>query len=110
MHRYFLLQGVRMGHDPHSTCACRVTAGGRAAAQVSGITATVFGPNGFLGSYVVNEIAKKGSQVVCPFRSTENDAIHLKQMGDLGQVRAYAARSSKGMHQLPRTVIQFHSQ
>ncbi|PNW77389.1 hypothetical protein CHLRE_10g434450v5 [Chlamydomonas reinhardtii] len=58
--------------------------GGRS--SVSGITATVFGANGFLGSYIVNELAKRGSQVVCPFRSTENEAMHLKQMGDLGQI------------------------
>jgi nucleoside-diphosphate-sugar epimerase len=56
--------------------------------QVSGLVATVFGANGFVGSYIVNELAKRGSQVVCPFRSTESDAIHLKQMGDLGQVRS----------------------
>ncbi|KAG2448737.1 hypothetical protein HYH02_006091 [Chlamydomonas schloesseri] len=58
--------------------------GGRS--SVSGITATVFGANGFVGSYIVNELAKRGSQVVCPFRSTENEAMHLKQMGDLGQI------------------------
>ncbi|EFJ44232.1 NADH:ubiquinone oxidoreductase 39 kDa subunit [Volvox carteri f. nagariensis] len=58
--------------------------GGRS--SVSGVVATVFGSNGFVGSYIVNELAKCGSQVVCPFRSTENEAMHLKQMGDLGQV------------------------
>ncbi|KAG2498336.1 hypothetical protein HYH03_003596 [Edaphochlamys debaryana] len=58
--------------------------GGRS--SVSPIVATVFGSNGFIGSYVVNELAKRGSQVVCPFRSTENEAMHLKQMGDLGQI------------------------
>lgn len=63
--------------DKHGT-------GGRS--SVSGITATVFGANGFLGSYIVNALAKHGSQVVCPFRSTENEAMHLKQMGDLGQI------------------------
>lgn len=54
--------------------------------QVSGVTATIFGANGFVGSYVTNEIAKMGSQVVVPYRSTDNDVQHLKQMGDLGQV------------------------
>ncbi|GLC37331.1 hypothetical protein PLESTB_001135500 [Pleodorina starrii] len=58
--------------------------GGRS--SVSGLVATVFGSNGFVGSYIVNELAKRGSQVVCPFRSTENEAMHLKQMGDLGQI------------------------
>ena len=50
------------------------------------MVATVFGANGFLGSYIVNDLAKKGSQVVCPFRSVETEVMHLKQMGDLGQV------------------------
>ncbi len=64
-------------------------------AQVSGITATVFGANGFLGSYIVNALAKHGSQVVCPFRSTENEAMHLKQMGDLGQVQRVQLRGAR---------------
>ena len=59
--------------------------GGRS--SVSGITATVFGGYGFLGSYVVNRIANSGSQMIVPFRSSENHVQHIKQMGDLGQVR-----------------------
>lgn len=58
--------------------------GGRS--SVSGLTATVFGGYGFVGSYVVNELAKRGSQVVVPFRSTDNKVQHIKQMGDLGQI------------------------
>eukprot|EP00798_Chlamydomonas_sp_ICE-L_P015531 gene15531-21620_t len=58
--------------------------GGRS--SVSGITATVFGGYGFVGSYVVNRIANSGSQLVVPFRSTENHVQHIKQMGDLGQI------------------------
>ena len=54
--------------------------------QVSGVVATVFGANGFVGSYVTNEIARRGAQIVVPFRCTENGVQHLKQMGDLGQV------------------------
>lgn len=57
--------------------------GGRS--SVSGVTATVFGATGFLGRYVVNALAKLGSQVVVPFRCDELDMMHLKQMGDLGQ-------------------------
>jgi nucleoside-diphosphate-sugar epimerase len=54
--------------------------------QASGITATVFGGYGFIGSYVVNELGKRGSQVVIPTRTTENKVQHIRQMGDLGQV------------------------
>lgn len=58
--------------------------GGRS--SVSGVTATVFGATGFLGRYVVNALAKLGSQVVIPYRCDELEMMHLKQMGDLGQV------------------------
>ena len=54
--------------------------------QVSGITATVFGCTGFLGRYVVNALAKHGSQVVIPYRCDDTDMPHLRVMGDLGQV------------------------
>jgi NADH dehydrogenase (ubiquinone) 1 alpha subcomplex subunit 9 len=47
---------------------------------------TVFGATGFIGKYVVSELAKGGSQVVVPFRAVEEAAMPLKQMGDLGQV------------------------
>ncbi|PIA40062.1 hypothetical protein AQUCO_02500052v1 [Aquilegia coerulea] len=58
--------------------------GGRS--SVSGITAAVFGATGFLGRYVVQQLAKMGSQVLVPFRGSEDDPRHLKVMGDLGQV------------------------
>ncbi|MEW5302262.1 MAG: hypothetical protein WDW36_005064 [Sanguina aurantia] len=64
--------------------ATKAGPGGRS--SVSGMTATVFGGNGFVGSYVTNELAKNGSQVVVPYRSVETEVMHLKQMGDLGQV------------------------
>ena len=54
--------------------------------QVSGITATVFGSTGFLARYVINALAKAGSQVVIPYRADDLDAQHLSTMGDLGQV------------------------
>lgn len=55
--------------------------------SVSGGVATVFGATGFVGKYVVNELARRGTQVVVPYRSLEEKAMTLKQMGDLGQVR-----------------------
>ncbi|KAL8160698.1 hypothetical protein V2J09_002235 [Rumex salicifolius] len=58
--------------------------GGRS--SVSGIIATVFGATGFLGRYVVQQLAKMGSQVLVPFRGSEDDPRHLKLMGDLGQI------------------------
>ncbi|XP_030546642.2 NADH dehydrogenase [ubiquinone] 1 alpha subcomplex subunit 9, mitochondrial [Rhodamnia argentea] len=58
--------------------------GGRS--SVSGIVATVFGATGFLGRYVVQQLAKMGSQVLVPFRGSEDSHRHLKLMGDLGQI------------------------
>ncbi|WVY95627.1 hypothetical protein V8G54_027778 [Vigna mungo] len=51
-----------------------------------GIIATVFGATGFLGRYVVQQLAKMGSQVLVPFRGSEDCPRHLKLMGDLGQI------------------------
>ncbi|XP_021893786.1 NADH dehydrogenase [ubiquinone] 1 alpha subcomplex subunit 9, mitochondrial [Carica papaya] len=58
--------------------------GGRS--SVSGIIATVFGATGFLGRYLVQQLAKMGSQVLVPFRGSEDCHRHLKLMGDLGQI------------------------
>ncbi|KAK6164342.1 hypothetical protein DH2020_001206 [Rehmannia glutinosa] len=58
--------------------------GGRS--SVSGIVATVFGATGFLGRYLVQQLAKMGSQVLVPFRGSEDSHRHLKLMGDLGQI------------------------
>ncbi|XVF81077.1 hypothetical protein PTKIN_Ptkin15bG0127500 [Pterospermum kingtungense] len=58
--------------------------GGRS--SVSGIVATVFGATGFLGRYLVQRLAKIGSQVLVPFRGSEDNPRHLKLMGDLGQI------------------------
>ncbi|GAX76358.1 hypothetical protein CEUSTIGMA_g3804.t1 [Chlamydomonas eustigma] len=58
--------------------------GGRSSA--SGLTATVFGGYGFIGSYIVNDLGKRGSQIVIPTRATENKVQHIRQMGDLGQI------------------------
>eukprot|EP00040_Diaphanoeca_grandis_P010015 m.51308 g.51308 ORF g.51308 m.51308 type:complete len:366 (+) comp21428_c0_seq2:100-1197(+) len=58
--------------------------GGRS--SVSPVSATVFGSTGFMGRYVVNRLAKTGSQVICPYRGCELDFRHLRPMGDLGQI------------------------
>ena len=53
----------------------------------------MFGATGFLGRYIVNELGKIGSQVIVPYRCTEQGTAHLRVMGDLGQV----SRPRKGM-------------
>ena len=58
-------------------------AGGRS--SLGGYTATVFGATGFLGRYIVNRLARKGCQVVVPYREEMNKR-HLKPTGDLGRV------------------------
>ncbi|KAK0553500.1 Protein-lysine N-methyltransferase efm5 [Tilletia horrida] len=57
--------------------------GGRSSA--SGHVATVFGCTGFLGRYLVNRLAQRGTQVIVPYRD-EEEKRHLKVLGDLGQV------------------------
>ncbi|CAO1629071.1 unnamed protein product [Sympodiomycopsis kandeliae] len=57
--------------------------GGRS--SVSGHVATVFGCTGFLGRYLVDRLAQKGTQVIVPYRY-DDDKRHLKVMGDLGQI------------------------
>uniref|UniRef100_A0A8C6R8B3 NADH dehydrogenase [ubiquinone] 1 alpha subcomplex subunit 9, mitochondrial n=1 Tax=Nannospalax galili TaxID=1026970 RepID=A0A8C6R8B3_NANGA len=58
--------------------------GGRS--SVSGVVATVFGATGFLGRYVVNHLGRMGSQVIIPYRCDTYDTMHLRPMGDLGQI------------------------
>ncbi|XP_040834698.1 NADH dehydrogenase [ubiquinone] 1 alpha subcomplex subunit 9, mitochondrial [Ochotona curzoniae] len=58
--------------------------GGRS--SVSGLVATVFGATGFLGRYVVNHLGRMGSQVIVPYRCDMYDIMHLRPMGDLGQI------------------------
>lgn len=72
--------GCGLTHDELTTLASDF-------AQISGITATIFGPSGFLGRYFVQALARQGSQVVCPYRCDDLDVQHLRVMGDLGQVR-----------------------
>ncbi|KAI8923553.1 hypothetical protein BC831DRAFT_403614 [Entophlyctis helioformis] len=58
--------------------------GGRSSA--TGHTATVFGATGFLGRYLVNNLGKKGTSVVTPYRGSDDERRHLRIMGDLGQI------------------------
>ena len=59
------------------------SSGGRS--SLGGHTATVFGATGFLGRYIVNRLARRGCQVVVPYRE-EQAKRHLKPTGDLGRV------------------------
>lgn len=51
---------------------------------------TVFGASGFIGRYVVGEIAKTGARVRAAVRRPDS-AGYLKPMGDVGQVTPIAA-------------------
>ncbi|KAH9819959.1 hypothetical protein DFH28DRAFT_1218535 [Melampsora americana] len=51
----------------------------------AGQTVTVFGATGFLGRYLVHKLAKRGTQVIVPYRD-EDSKRHLRVMGDLGQI------------------------
>ncbi|KAG0172271.1 hypothetical protein DFQ28_005443 [Apophysomyces sp. BC1034] len=57
--------------------------GGRSTSN--GHIATVFGCTGFLGRYIVNKLAREGTQVVVAYRDPD-EARHLKVTGDLGQI------------------------
>ena len=57
-----------------------------ASSHVSGVIATVFGSTGFVGRYVVSRLGDQGSQVILPYRGTENCFRHLRVLGDLGQI------------------------
>ncbi|KAL3154426.1 hypothetical protein ABBQ32_013898 [Trebouxia sp. C0010 RCD-2024] len=79
----------------------KVGPGGRS--SVSGITATVFGATGFLARYIINTLAKAGSQVVMPYRCDDLDVQHLRTMGDLGQmvqVKSFDARDDDSIRHL----------
>ncbi|CAM6121076.1 unnamed protein product [Calypogeia fissa] len=52
----------------------------------SGYVSTVFGATGFLGRYVVQNLVKIGSRVIVPYRRSEDDCKHLRDMGSTGQV------------------------
>lgn len=52
----------------------------------NGVVATVFGATGSVGRYVVNRLARAGTQIIVPYRGVEDDVKHIKLMGDLGQI------------------------
>ncbi|PVU86375.1 hypothetical protein BB559_003767 [Furculomyces boomerangus] len=52
----------------------------------NGQTATVFGCTGFLGRYVVTQMAREGTRVVIPYRGISEHVRHLKPTGDLGMI------------------------
>ncbi|KAI9595315.1 hypothetical protein BDF19DRAFT_413632 [Syncephalis fuscata] len=79
----------RFAHDlsiRHNTGKVVVGAGTGGRSSVSGNVATVFGCTGFLGRYLVSKLARKGTQVIVPYRGEYDEIRHLRVTGDLGQV------------------------
>ncbi|GFR75149.1 NADH dehydrogenase [ubiquinone] 1 alpha subcomplex subunit 9, mitochondrial [Elysia marginata] len=72
------------GSIPTNITSMKRGTGGRS--SFSGIVATVFGANGFLGRYVCNKLGKIGSQVIIPYRCDAYEVERLRLVGDLGQV------------------------
>jgi len=52
----------------------------------NGNVVTVFGATGVLGQYVVSQLARQGTQIIVPYRSSEDDTRDIRVMGDLGQI------------------------
>lgn len=48
--------------------------------------ATVFGCTGFLGRYIVSQLAAAGYQVITPWRDDQFAIMPLRVMGDVGQI------------------------
>ncbi|GBG73086.1 hypothetical protein CBR_g12802 [Chara braunii] len=84
-----------------STNLVNTPKGGGGRSSVSGLVATVFGATGFLGRYVVQQLAKVGTQVFIPYRGTDMDYMHLKPMGDLGQIvpREFSLRDESSIRE-----------
>jgi len=52
----------------------------------NGNVVTVFGGTGVMGRYVISRLAKVGTQLIVPYRGSEDDFRHIRLMGDLGQI------------------------
>jgi nucleoside-diphosphate-sugar epimerase len=63
-----------------------INAGPGGRSSVTGRVVTVFGCTGFLGQYIVHQLAKQGNTVIVPFRGDDDTIRDLKVMGDLGQI------------------------
>lgn len=51
----------------------------------SGRTVAVFGSTGFLARYLIQKLARQGTQVIVPYRD-EDEKRRLRPCGDLGQI------------------------
>ena len=64
-------------------------------ARLNGQLVTVFGGTGFLGRYIVRELARKGYRVRLAVRRPDL-AGHLQPMGAVGQIHAIQANLRHG--------------
>jgi len=52
----------------------------------NGNVVTVFGATGVVGRSLINELARTGTQLIVPFRSSEDDIRDIRLAGELGQI------------------------
>jgi len=80
-----ILVQQRRGNKTTYSHTLKYGEGGRL--SYNGNVVTVFGATGFLGRYVVGQLAKTGTQLIIPFASAEDDVRDLRVAGDLGQIK-----------------------